>query len=156
MSIHSPWCFGGSSAKSNIVCVAMLVPQIKRICIIHMWRASPFRAHCHQLAEIETNNYHNENNRSEQFILFPSAKHLHISINSSSWKIRKKPIETIVLSQLPPHKKCRIYRRYTMVHCHEIKTNNKMFNTILWLKFADSVEILVFQTLLSHKNLIIE
>ena len=43
-------CFGGSSTRSNIVCLAMLVPQIQRICIIHMWRVSPFRTHCRQPA----------------------------------------------------------------------------------------------------------
>ena len=28
---------------------AMLVPQIQSICIIHKWRVSPQRVHCHQL-----------------------------------------------------------------------------------------------------------
>ena len=34
--VYNKLCFGGSSAKSNIVCLAMLVSHIKRICIIHM------------------------------------------------------------------------------------------------------------------------
>ena len=33
--IYDSLCFGGSSTKSNIVCLAMLVPQIQCICIIH-------------------------------------------------------------------------------------------------------------------------
>ena len=34
--VYDSLCFGGSSTKSNIVCLAMLVPQIQGICIIHM------------------------------------------------------------------------------------------------------------------------
>ena len=47
--VYDKLCFGGSSTKLNIVCLAMLVPQIQRICIIQMWRVSPFTAHCRQL-----------------------------------------------------------------------------------------------------------
>ena len=48
--VYDSLCFGGLSIKSNFVCLEMLVPQIQRICIIHMWRVSAFRAHCCQLA----------------------------------------------------------------------------------------------------------
>ena len=48
--VYDILCFGGSSTRPNIVCLAMLVPQIQGICIIRMWRVSPFRVHCRQLA----------------------------------------------------------------------------------------------------------
>ena len=48
--VYGSRCFGGSSTRSNIDYLAMLVPQIQHICIIHMWRVSPFRAHSRQLA----------------------------------------------------------------------------------------------------------
>ena len=34
--VYNKLCFGGSSTKSKIVYLAMLVSHIKRICIIHM------------------------------------------------------------------------------------------------------------------------
>ena len=77
--VYDSLCFGGSSTNSNIVCLAMLVPQIKHkskwitiIIIIDLSNSYYFHLH-----------------------------NLHISINSSSWQIRTKSIETIVLSQLP-------------------------------------------------------
>ena len=103
--VYDSLCFGGSYTKSNIVCLAMLVPQIQCICIITCGGYHPsgiIVASLHKSKRITIITITIDLSNLYYF-------HLHnFYINSNSWHLRKKSIETIVINQLHSHKKCRI------------------------------------------------